>query len=76
MDDQIKTAAEAIEAEAEIRQRDRRGARMQLVQHVRQLSAALRALPKVDPKKSANRIGFRLVQDLEDEKDAAAAKNA
>ena len=51
------------------------GARMQLVQHVSQLNVALRALPKVDPAKSANRIGFRLVQDLEDETDAKAAKN-
>ncbi|NNK17380.1 MAG: hypothetical protein HKP51_10810 [Sulfitobacter sp.] len=44
---------------------DSDGARTQLVQHVSQLSVILRALPKAAPGKAPNRIGFRLVEDLE-----------
>lgn len=44
---------------------DGTGARVQLVQHVSQLSVTLRAVPKAQPDKAPNRIGFRLVQDLE-----------
>ena len=44
---------------------DSDGARTQLVQHVSQLSVILRALPKAAPDKAPNRIGFRLVEDLE-----------
>lgn len=43
------------------------GAKTQLVQHVSQLSVMLRALPKADETAEANRIGFRLAQDLEQE---------
>lgn len=49
--------------------------RMQLVEHVTPLNVALRALFKGDPAKSANRIGFRPVQDLEDETGAGTGKN-
>jgi len=44
---------------------DSDGTRMQLVQHVSQLNVALRALPRKTPQKPANRIGFRLVADME-----------
>ncbi|MFC6639227.1 hypothetical protein GV827_09125 [Sulfitobacter sp. JBTF-M27] len=44
---------------------DSDGARTQLVQHVSQLSVIFRALPKAAPGKAPNRIGFRLVEDLE-----------
>ncbi len=45
---------------------DPAGGRTQLVQHVSQLNVMLRALPKAVEGKAPNRIGFRLVQDLED----------
>ncbi|KIN70724.1 hypothetical protein Z945_3188 [Sulfitobacter noctilucae] len=45
---------------------DPAGGRTQLVQHVSQLNVLLRALPKAVEGKAPNRIGFRLVQDLED----------
>ena len=44
---------------------DTSGARTQLVQHVSQLNVMLRALPKQNEAAPANRIGFRLVSDLE-----------
>ncbi len=44
---------------------DPAGGRTQLVQHVSQLSVMFRALPKAVKDAAPNRIGFRLVQDLE-----------
>ena len=44
---------------------DAAGAKTQLVQHVSQLSVLLRALPKQTPQEEPRRIGFQLVQDLE-----------
>lgn len=44
---------------------DATGAKTQLVQHVSQLSVLLRALPKQAEQEAPRRIGFRLVQDLE-----------
>ena len=44
---------------------DGAGARMQLIQHVTQLGVTLRALPKPTEQAAPNRIGFRLVADLE-----------
>lgn len=44
---------------------DPAGGRMQLVQHVSQLNVVLRAVPKEVQAVTANRIGFRLAQDLE-----------
>ncbi|WP_136636843.1 hypothetical protein [Pseudooceanicola onchidii] len=44
---------------------DTQGVRTQLVQHVSQLSVALRAMPKMPERKEPNRIGFRLQRDLE-----------
>ena len=41
------------------------GAKCQLVQHVSQLNVMLRAAPKPDTDKEANRIGFHLRQTLE-----------
>ena len=43
---------------------DPAGGRMQLVQHVSQLNVVLRALPKTVETAPAQRIGFRLVEDL------------
>lgn len=51
---------------------DGSGARMQLVQHVTQLNVTLRALPKAQPDKAPNRIGFRLVSDLENAEEQRA----
>jgi hypothetical protein len=45
---------------------DPAGGRMQLVQHVSQLSVLFRALPKQVKDAEPNRIGFRLLQDLEE----------
>ncbi|WP_010140141.1 DUF6173 family protein [Oceanicola sp. S124] len=45
--------------------RDSAGARMQLVQHVSQLSVVLRATPKEPEHTEPARIGFRLRADLE-----------
>ncbi|MEM6934369.1 MAG: DUF6173 family protein [Pseudomonadota bacterium] len=42
------------------------GAKTQLVQHVSQLSVVLRAAPKIDETKEANRIGFRMREKLEE----------
>jgi len=41
------------------------GAKMQLVQHVSQLSVVFRALPKAVETAEPNRIGFKLLADLE-----------
>lgn len=51
---------------------DPAGGKAQLVQHVGQLNVLLRALPKVVKSDPPNRIGFRLVQDLEDEATATS----
>jgi hypothetical protein len=51
------------------------GGRMQLVQHVSQLNVALRALPKTKSEKPANRIGFRLIEDIEADAAKTQAKN-
>jgi len=44
---------------------DASGSKTQLVQHVSQLSVMLRALPKPRAQAKAERIGFRLAEDLE-----------
>ncbi len=44
---------------------DQSGGRTQLIQHVSQLNVVLRALPKMVQNAAPNRIGFRLVEDLE-----------
>lgn len=44
---------------------DPAGGRTQLIQHVSQLNVMLRALPKEVESAEPNRIGFRLVQELE-----------
>ncbi|MEL7259083.1 MAG: DUF6173 family protein [Pseudomonadota bacterium] len=44
---------------------DPAGTKTQLIQHVSQLNVLLRALPKQEEEKEANRIGFRLAEDLE-----------
>ena len=54
---------------------DPAGMKTQLVQHVTQLSVMLRALPKSVETEEANRIGFRLAQDLDDEDAKGAASN-
>ena len=46
------------------------GAKTQLVQHVSQMNVMLRALPKPRQEVPANRIGFRLASDLEDNSEA------
>ncbi|MGB3246456.1 MAG: DUF6173 family protein [Sulfitobacter sp.] len=46
---------------------DPAGGRTQLIQHVSQLNVILRALPKEVKDEAPNRIGFRLVEDLENE---------
>lgn len=46
---------------------DPSGGRTQLVQHVSQLNVMLRALPKQVQDAAPNRIGFRLVEELEAE---------
>jgi len=44
---------------------DPAGGKMQLVQHVSQLSVVFRALPKAVEAEKPNRIGFKLLEDLE-----------
>lgn len=44
---------------------DGAGGKTQLVQHVTQLNVMLRALPKPQQDKPANRIGFKLASDLD-----------
>ncbi|KIN62103.1 hypothetical protein Z946_959 [Sulfitobacter noctilucicola] len=51
---------------------DPAGSRTQLVQHVSQLNVMFRALPKAVEGKAAKRIGFRLVQQLEQEQKKTA----
>ena len=46
---------------------DNQGSRMQLIQHVSQLTVALRAIPKPGEIPEPRRIGFRLAQELEDD---------
>ncbi|PPB81083.1 hypothetical protein LV82_01122 [Albidovulum inexpectatum] len=46
------------------------GVRMQLIQHVSQLSVMLRAMPKAPEVQEPRRIGFRLVSALERDKQA------
>ena len=46
---------------------DPAGGRTQLIQHVSQLNVILRALPKEVEGAAPNRIGFRLVEELENE---------
>ena len=43
---------------------DHTGAKSQLIQHVTQLSVALRAAPKPGEQPEARRIGFRLAEEL------------
>lgn len=45
---------------------DPSGIRSQLIQHVSQLSVALRAMPKPTTQEEPRRIGFRLAEELED----------
>lgn len=45
---------------------DAAGAKTQLIQHVSQLNVMLRALPKEPEHEEPQRIGFRLVADLEE----------
>ena len=45
---------------------DSAGTKVQLIQHVSQLNVMLRALPKPNEAEPANRIGFRLAADLDD----------
>ncbi|SFD55990.1 hypothetical protein SAMN04488523_101341 [Sulfitobacter brevis] len=52
---------------------DPSGVRVQLIQHVSQLNVLLRALPKQEPDAAPNRIGFRLVEDLEQAADTATS---
>ena len=49
---------------------DQMGARVQLVQHVSQLNVLLRAMPKQNEAEEPRRIGFRLVEALEEGSDA------
>lgn len=49
------------------------GGKMQHIQHVSQLNVILRALPKAEKDAAPNRIGFRLVQDLENDAEHSPA---
>lgn len=53
---------------------DEAGTKTQLIQHVTQLNVMLRALPKQAPMAPPARIGFRLVADLEQERDVEVAE--
>ena len=44
---------------------DAAGVKMQLVQHVSQLNVVFRALPKTGEAEAPNRIGFKLLADLD-----------
>ena len=46
---------------------DQSGAKSQLIQHVTQLSVALRAMPKPGEAEEPRRIGFRLAEEIEEE---------
>jgi len=52
---------------------DPAGGRTQLIQHVSQLNVMLRALPKNVDQAEPNRIGFRLIEDMEEADDAATS---
>ncbi|KIT17085.1 DUF6173 family protein [Jannaschia aquimarina] len=54
---------------------DARGERMQLVQHLSQLSVAFRAVRKA-PDRPAQRIGFKLSRALEDDPATGAKRHA
>lgn len=45
---------------------DQTGTRSQLIQHVTQLTVALRAIPKPGDATEARRIGFRLFEEIDD----------
>ncbi len=45
---------------------DQGRARCQLIQHVTQLSVALRAIPKPSDAPEARRIGFRLFEEIDE----------
>ena len=47
---------------------DQQGTKSQQIQHVSQLNVMLRALPKEVDQPEPNRIGFRLAQQLEDDR--------
>jgi len=47
------------------------GSRTQMIQHVSQLNVMLEATRKQEGRKEPNRIGFRLVADLEDKAESA-----
>lgn len=51
---------------------DGAGGRTQLIQHVSQLNVMLRALPKNVQDAEPNRIGFRLIEDLEKQEAATS----
>ena len=51
---------------------DPAGGRTQLVQHVSQLNVMLRTLPKAVQGEAPNRIGFRLIEDLEKSQEGGA----
>ena len=53
---------------------DQTGAKSQLIQHVTQLSVALRAAPKPGEIEEPRRIGFRLAQELEESSPAATSR--
>lgn len=54
---------------------DMQGVRSQLVQHVNQLNVMLQAVPRPSPEIAPNRIGFRLVEALENRKLAKPQKD-
>ncbi|MCC1494196.1 DUF6173 family protein [Cognatishimia sp. F0-27] len=55
---------------------DQHGARMQLIQHISQLSVVLRALPKIGPQERPRRIGFELARALSPDESKAADATA
>lgn len=52
--------------------KDPAGGKTQLIQHVSQLNVMLRALPKEVDQAERNRIGFRLIEDMEAEEKGTA----
>ena len=55
---------------------DEQGGRMQLIQHVSQLSVVLRAMPKPAPQQEARRIGFALARELEEGGEKTGARRS
>ena len=55
---------------------DPAGGRVQLIQHVSQLSVMLRAIPKPREIGEPRRVGFRLVSTLEDEEEGDTGSDA